>query len=312
MTRLSDCRAALAAARETIAERDSTVALLTKQLADCRAATAKPIPKGISVGGPFTYDWTPAQQQTDLDILKAAGCQWIRIDLAVGNTGPGRDLARRARQQGLKVLGCLVWGRGTTINAFQAAAAAQAEAPLLDALEVGNECNLIGQWPSTPEAYAAVYNAAKAGAAKVSQIPVISTGLSPGPNVTGDLDPRVFLDRALAAGMQPTAIGWHPYCAPNYPSEDATWSTFTKMRDHWTFRKWPVWITEYGESTYVDGVTAGHQAIAIADIFRLWKEFGFTTPIFIYQGRDGGTDPYNDQHHYGIIGKPALEVYRNI
>lgn len=270
-----------------------------------------PYEKGISVGGPFTYDWTPEAQAIDLDLLQSAGAQWIRLNLAVGNTGKGRDLAKRCRDRGLKVVGSVVWGKGRTITPEQAAATAIAEAPFLDAIEVGNECNRWSQWPDTPENYAKIYNAAKGGAKSASpEIPVLTCGLSPGPNVPGDLDPREFLHRALGAGMLPDAIAWNPYSAPNLPSEDATWNTFTKMRTDPTFSQYPIWITEFGAATYTGsgGVTPARQAEMIEDVFAEAERLGIER-VLIYQGRDGGTDPNNDQHHFGIIGKPAYAAF---
>ena len=289
-----------------IAERDKALA----DLKACRDSQTTPPPtptglaKGDSVGGQFTYDFTQADQQKQIDLMKAAGVTWLRIDWASSTSQP-RALAQRAHAQGLKILGTIL-PRGAKSPA-EGSAFAKAEAPYMDAMEVGNEYNLWSQYAASPEAYAALYNACKAEVAKVSGIVVMSTGLSPNPGPpednSGSLEPRVFLDRALAAGMKPTAIAWHPYCQPAVPSEDWNWSNWTKMKTHHTFTEYPIWITEMGAftGTHYQAFDETEQAKYVTDTFNEAKKLGIKTPLFWYQGRDGGDDPANDQHRYGVL-----------
>lgn len=306
-TPLRDCRRDLKA---MTADRDKWKGMyesLVKAIVDAMQQKPPPSPalvKGDSVGGKFVYDWNADDQQRELDAMVAAGVTWVRIDFVWNNMGKPIELAKRLHDQGLKVLGTIVWGRGTTITPEQGRAAAKQAALHVDALEGGNEVNLWSQYPASPEEYAKLFNAIAAGVADAgADVPVISSGMSPGPNTTGDTDPREFLDRALAAGMDADAIGWHPYCQPNMPDVDATWSTLTKMKE-W-MAKHPdhdVWVTEMGAytGTASKALTAGKQAEFVTKAFVELKRLGIVM-VFWYQGRDGGTDLSNDQHNYGLV-----------
>lgn len=306
MTKLSRCREEREALRGALTDMTVDRDKWRKRAEACEVEQIPPPPpvtgrKGDSVGGQFTYDFTLNDQQRQIDLMKAAGCTWIRIDFASSVAQP-RALAQRAHAQGVKVLGTIM-PRGAK-TPMEGAAIAMNEAPFMDAMEVGNEFNLWSQYAASPEAYAALYNACKGGAAQVSNIPVLSSGMSPGPNVTGDTDPREFLDRALASGMKPTAVAFHPYCQPALPSQDYDWSTWTKMK-RWMAQhpEFTIWITEVGAftGTAKNAVSETKQAQFIAEVFTEAKKLGIVTPIFVYQGRDGGDDDANDQHRYGVL-----------
>ncbi len=306
----------------TISQQKATIDSLKKQLADCQNQTPTPPPlppasvqKGIATPGDL-QNWSSTDRARYLDAYKAAGANWIRVGLNWGYPGPGVTLAKEAQARGLKVLGCLM-RYGGILDPYQMADFAGQMALNADAFEIWNEPNISNFWPTPdPVKYAGVYNAGKnAIKAKRPEVTVVSGGLSPAPNSTSTIDPADFLTRALTAGMKPEAIGWHPYCNPNLPGQNATWSTWTKMTSHATWGKYPIWLTEFGAPT--NDVTEAFQAQSVTEAFRLWKSYGLTTPIFIYEGRDGGTDPANSQHHYGMLRydwsqKPSYTAFKNI
>ncbi len=293
-------------------------------LADCLESKAEPEPpppasviaKGVATPGDL-QNWQPADRARYLDAYKAAGAGWIRVGLNYGYPAPGITLSREVRDRGMKVLGCLM-RYGAIVTPFEMADFASQMVPNADAYEVWNEPNIANFWPNPdPVKYAGVYNAAKnAIKNRRPEAVVVSGGLSPAPNALPNLiDPGTFLTQALNAGMKPDAIGWHPYCNPNLPGQDAAWSTWTKMTSHPTWGRYAIWLTEFGAPT--NDVTEAFQAQSVTKAFALWKQYGLATPIFIYEGRDGGTEPANSQHHYGMLRydwsrKPAYDAFKAV
>ncbi len=79
-----------------------------------------------------------------------------------------------------------------------------------------------------------------------------------------------------------------------------------------------IWGTEYGAPTggpagsYVSQAT---QAQMISSAFQLWGSYSWAGPLFIYQGRDQGTDPSTRENFFGFINfdgtpKPAYSAYQ--
>lgn len=286
-------------ATRTKAELKADVEYWKKRALDCEATPAAPVPtvqKGIATAGGLQNELA-ANRARYFDLMKEAGATWVRIGLNYGYPGPGQTMCAEVHARGMKVLGCML-RYGSSVTPMEMAAFAGQVASDADAYEVWNEQNLVkAPWGHIPpEAYAGVYNAAKGALhSKRPGITVVSGGLSPGPNQEGDIDPSEYLTRALNAGMQPDAIGWHPYCAPALPGDlTKTWSTWYKMRKHPSWGKYPIWITEFGVGTRVFGEDL--QAQSVTEVHKVAKADGITTPIFHYEGMDSA-HPDN----YGLV-----------
>lgn len=318
-TQLAAAQAEAAAWR---AKYEDLVAQIVKAMQEAQNPPPPTTQKGISVGGDF-QNLGGAYQAKELDAMQAAGCNWVRVDFNYGAPAPGVAVADEARRRGMKVLAVLIARGGKVLTPAEMAAFATSVVADADAFEVWNEQNINSFWPSpNPEAYAAVYNAARDAIRAKRAVPVLSGGLSPAPNGSSTIAPADFLQRAMAAGMRPDAIGWHPYCSPAMPSGTPTWSAWTQMTQtpEWKAGAIPFWATEFGAPTggtndaaIVDEAT---QAKMIAEALRLWGSYPNTGPLFVYQGRDSNTSGNTTrEEHYGLLRtdfspKPALAAFK--
>lgn len=309
---------------------------LQAELIACQQGTEQPPPppppppptttprKGISVGGDF-QNWSPTDRTRYLDAMVAAGASWIRVDFNYGAAAPGIAVAREVRLRGMKVLAVLI-DRSRTTNADALSAFANAVIGEADAFEVWNEQNLNSFWSNpNPELYASIYNAVKTAIrSKRPGVPVVSGGLSPAPtNPPSSIAPAEYLKRAMAAGMQPDAIGWHPYCSPAFPGSTDGWSAWFQMTQTPEFKGGtiPFWATEFGAPTGGSGdaaiVTETVQKAMIVKAFEMWATYRATGPLFVYQGRDKGISTTDREDHYGLLRadwspKPAFTSFKAV
>jgi hypothetical protein len=273
----------------------------------------------IQNGGPSSYDWS-------------------NIDSVV----------QGAESRGLRVLGGIVytpsWARpsGTsatygpnpsTYAAFASAAVAHYSAMGVHAYEIWNEENTVSSWTPAPNpaAYAALLKAAyPAIKAADPSATVITGGLSPAPNDGTNIAPVTFLSDIYAAGAEGSfdAVGAHPYCWPAMPGDTDTWSAWYQMygtspslrsvmeANGDSAKK--IWGTEYGaptngpSGTYVSEAT---QASMISQAIQLWGSYSWAGPLFIYQGRDLGTDTSSQYNFFGLTNydgtpKPSFGAYQ--
>jgi hypothetical protein len=216
----------------------------TKQ-ANAEAPRAlSPSPYGIAAGGNL-QNLGADELAHELDVYRAAGSKWIRIDInweVIQSAGPSSynwapfdRVVEAARARDLDVLAAFIytpaWARpGTndgrfppadlaTLAAFCRAAVAHYVPMGVHAWEVWNEPNR-GFWKPAPDParYAQVLRLAYDAIKQTdSQAFVVSAGLSPygapGQTDRDGMNPVTFLEKMYAAGAGGhfDALGWHPY-----------------------------------------------------------------------------------------------------
>lgn len=326
--------------REAGLLKDKQIADLTAQLAE-QHPPPPPLPpnrKGVALPGGFQNQPADRRQQL-LRMLRDAGVGWVRINVDPNYPAPALTVLAEIHAAGMKCLAnVMFWtndplqgGRqvGRTPSPVEMAVKIRPiAADNFDAYEIGNEMNLasfsIGDpikdssgnltgWTGPdPVKYAATYNTAKIEIKKVKPNAIVITGgLSPSDGTGSggrDWTPTEFLNTAMAAGMQPDAIGWHPYCwakSPQYPdgtlpSADLNWSAWYQMKKHPLYGKLPWWGTEFGSSTMGPrAVTQIRQAEIQTDGFRIWDGGGV---LFVYMGQKHAPGTNSDEQiGYGII-----------
>jgi hypothetical protein len=199
---------------------------------------------GIAAGGNL-HNLSPDELTHELDVYKAAGSRWIRIDVnweviqhagpASYNWGPFDRVVRAAGERGLHVLAAIIytpaWARpgtneGTyppadlaTFRTFCEAAVAHYLPFGVHTWEIWNEPNR-GFWKPSPDPARYVqmlklaYDAIKRAD---PQSFVVSGGLSPygarGQAGAEGMNPLTFLEKMYEAGAGDhfDALGWHPY-----------------------------------------------------------------------------------------------------
>jgi len=276
----------------------------------------------IQDGGPSTYDWTEVDR-----------------------------IVRGITSRGMKVLGTIAytpsWARpaGTTEKhgpdpdqyaAFAAKAVQHYAAMGVHHYEVWNEPN-IGFWAPKPDPAAytkllkAAYPAIKGADPSAT---VLTGGTAPASTEGSNYSPVDFLKRIYANGGGDSfdAVAHHPYCwaATTFPGEPEEWSAWHQMEGTGQSLRSvmkangdaakKIWGTEYGAPTNGppdDRVTERQQADMITKAYTLWKDYEWAGPLFIYQGRDIGTDTSTREDFFGLLRhdfskKPSYTAYRNL
>jgi hypothetical protein len=200
---------------------------------------------GIAAGGNL-QNLSSDELGRELDVYRAAGSKWIRIDMnweviqAGGpssyNWAPFDRVVQSARARGLEILATFIytpaWARpGTNSGSyppndlaafahFCRAAVARFAPEGVHHWEVWNEPNISGFWGSGPDParytqmLRVAYDAVKAVDPHAF---VVSAGLSPygglGARSSSAMNPVSFLEGMYAAGAGGhfDALGWHPY-----------------------------------------------------------------------------------------------------
>lgn len=254
-----------------------------------------------------------------------------------------------ARSHGLRVLLLLTyapaWARppGTSdhggpvtpaadaaFGRFARAAAARYGPAGVTAYEVWNEPNVPQFWE--PRADAAAYSrllvAAAAGIRAVQPgATVVSGGLAPASDSGGAISPLAFTADLYAdgAGGSFDALGVHPYAYPYLPLAPGTlpFNAFQRsalLREVMVEHGQPdkrVWFTEFGAPTGTarNSVSLKAQASAISQAFGQVDRWPWAGPLFVYELRDGGSDPADLEDNFGLrtvtdAAKPAYDAYR--
>jgi polysaccharide biosynthesis protein PslG len=309
---------------------------------------------GIAAGGSLQNEDATTLGH-DLNMDSAAGARWLRVDInwaQIQQGGPTSydwssvdAVVAGARSRGMNVLGTILytptWAGASVISApapaayatFAAAAARHYEAMGVNAFEIWNEPNTSAFWQNpSPAAYTRVLKAAYPAIKSADpSATVITAGLAPSPTDGTNYSPVDFLSGIYAAGGQGSfdAVGAHPYCAPDYPGNTDSWSAWyqmygtpTSMRSlmiaHGDGAK-KIWATEYGAPTAGPAsegvVTKAVQAAMVTRAYRVWSTYSWGGPLFMYQGRDQGTDTGTSQNFYGFINnnftpKPSYLAYK--
>ena len=273
----------------------------------------------IQAGGPTSYNWT-------------------NIDAVVSG----------AESRGMNVLGVIVynpsWNRPTgtaatygpspaSYAAFALTAVKHYAAMGVHAYEIWNEENTIASWTPapSPSAYASLLQAAYPAIKSADpSATVVTGGLSPAPTDGTNIAPVDFLKAVYAAGGKGSfdAVGAHPYCWPAMPGSNDTWSAWYQMANTTNSlvtvmaangdgaKK--IWGTEYGAPTNGPAgsyVSQDTQAQMITAAFKVWSGYSWAGPLFVYQGRDQGTDTSTRENFFGIQNfdgtpKPAYTAYQ--
>jgi hypothetical protein len=263
------------------------------------------------------------------------------------NWGPIDRVVRASRDRGLRVLGLITytptWARpaGTPDKnpptnpgdfANFAAAAAARYAPLgVREWEIWNEPNSRWFWSPAPNPTAYTNLLIRANAAIKSIDPgatVMTGGFSPAPDSPDGsmIAPVTFLNRVYAAGGGGhfDAVAHHPYNFPYMPLKpepNYNWNAFggvtpklyETMVAHGDGAK-KIWGTEMGAPT-VQGMTPEYVAAYVTEAFSAWRSWPFTGPLFWYSFRDGGTNPTDPEHNFGLVKtngapkEPALSAF---
>ncbi|MFN8494271.1 MAG: cellulase family glycosylhydrolase [Caldilineaceae bacterium] len=289
------------------------------------------------------------QDNRALDIAKAAGFTFVRMDLAWAdieqngqyNFSAYDGLLSALETRGMSALFEIDFGhpahspltefpwtptRPQDIAAF--ARFAQAAATHFRGhnvrYEIWNEPNNIIFWKPTPNPsqYGALAKAAIAAVRLGDPQAQISTGGMGGPEVLA------FMQKMFAAGGAQGAnvIGVHPYRtnAPEYSAMDLlAVNTFANQK---LGRAMAVWDTEWGYPStwgFPSGTVDGHNANnrmrqAVWAARKTLTTWVLNLPVSVwYDLRDDGIDPFDQEHNFGLIdvqynSKPALTVMQTL
>jgi len=186
-------------------------------------------------------------------LIDSLGFDWVKI----------YDLKQVAQYSGKRLLYRIDFKWPTDWTAFRADVISRARELIgqpIDAIEVGNEPNLINEWNSTPNAWQytqmlrVVYTEFKA---VNPTIIIVSGGLAPtlttaDHGAISDLDfAKEMLDNG--AGQWLDAFGYHPYGYNQAPEADPTKSELVfrrteriraLMENHGVYKQ--IWLTEFG------------------------------------------------------------------
>lgn len=306
-------------------------------------------PPSRHLGGVALGSGEPAnpRRRADYAALRAMNATWVRsdIDWRAVEEAPGRwDFSRYdpviddANAEGLRHLAILhtapAWANGGSgayapprdlglLREYCRRTAARYIPRGVRDYEIGNEVNLPhpGWVRPTGPAYvrellepcaAGVRGAARELGARVN---VILGSVVPGG--TGLADPVRFLADVYAAGGAGyfDTVSVHPYTRPLAPTASDHLDGFVE-RVHQTMRAngdagKKIWATEYGYPTSGPHSTPEQRVATYVDAaVDLWYSHPFAGPLFWYSARDTGTDPGDDEQHFGLLrhdgaAKPA-------
>ncbi len=261
--------------------------------------------------------------------------------------GPIDRVVNEARAHHMRVLGTIVftprWARPkdttavygpspTTYGTFAGIAARHYARLGVGTFEIWNEPNSTAFWTPAPDpaAYTADLKAAYAAIKHaVPSATVLTGGLAPAVSASGSYSPLDFLNDIYAAGGGGSfdAVAAHPYSWPAPPGAPLAWSAWYQMygttpslrslmTDHGDGAK-KIWATEFGAPTGGPSgsfVSRGQQAALVLLAYKLFATYPWAGPLFVYQGRDLGTNTSTNQNFFGLEThdfelKPSYRAY---
>jgi hypothetical protein len=220
---------------------------------------------------------------------------------------------------------------------FAAEVAARYPTSIVSAIELENAPNLPGTW-TQPDAcgYTRLMQASYPAIKAVNPTVTVLTGGLGAQNAVRrgvhTIAGETFFSQMYDFGAQGyfDALSWHPYSYPCTPSDSSCskprpWYKNDTVRqlmvDHGDGNKL-IWATEFGSPTggqpddgHVDEAT---QNSIMVDGMTQWAELSYAGPMFIFQFRDGGTDPNKKDDWFGLVSnnfqhqKPAYLTYRKM
>ena len=282
-------------------------------------------------------------REKDLDLIRATGATWCRVDLywpVIQRGGPDSfdfsqadPVIKGIRARGMKPLGILNSFPGWVLEGSEARQFAKFAAECVKhyrcpAYEIWNEPNYRGNFPQSAGTYTAMLRAAYRAIRRVDKsCRIISGGCAPASTTATSYAPAEWLRLIYANGGKGSfdAVGHHPYCfdAHTMPGDQKDWSAWFQMygtepsirsvmADNGEAKKL-VWATEFGAPTNGPGwtVTEPEQAKMISRALELWPTYKWAGPMFIYSHRDRGTDTSDRENFFGIhrfngTAKPAV------
>jgi hypothetical protein len=284
-------------------------------------AATNPVPKGISVGYTFETDFNTmshAQQLAEVNEMKSAGTEWIRVDVWPNYYANAENFSR----YGFKVIAILEdYGVSPYEFAGFAYQAVTTLAPHgVATYEVLNEVNENG---ITPVQYVPVLQAAYLAIKYADpDTTVLTSSLGPG---AGSQSPSAYLEAMYQAGAGGyfDAVGVHPYSYPDLPTTADTWNTFYMLPYvYWVMVEngdsaKKIWITEFGCPTGNEGgftaectpTSLGEQ---ITDAYNQASQWNWVGPVLVYDWRDVNSGGDGD---FGLLNAdnspkvPALAAF---
>jgi hypothetical protein len=199
--------------------------------------------------------------------------------------------------------------------------------------EVWNEPNIPYMWTPKPDPakYTAMLKKAYVAVKQANpKAVVVTAGLSPGWDAPdgSQMHPVTFVQRMYAAGAKGSfdALAHHPSTYPWRSNVVAEWNSFTQTKDmHALMRahgdgKKRIWATEIGFPTGRSprAITEQTQGKYLVESLRLWTDYAFDGPVFVYSMRDEGPDRADHYQNFGLVRtdgtpKPAyLALQRNL
>ena len=281
----------------------------------------------IQAGGPTSYNWAPQDA-----VVKGALARGIQI---LGDIAYTPTWARPA--------GTTDKYAPTNVSDYGnfCKATAQHFSPMgVHAYEVWNEPNTAGMFQPAPDVvkYTAMLKACYTAIKSVDpNSTVVTGGTAPAGkyNASGSsstINGINWLEGIYANGGKGyfDAVGHHPYSYPYDPSTVADWSAWYQMFGttpslrsvmiaHGDGNK-QIWGTEWGMPTngpsgsgYVSEAT---QASQTAEAYKMWTSYSWTGPLFMYEGRDNGTDTSTRENFFGVLRydwsqKPVFAAYKS-
>lgn len=245
--------------------------------------------------------------------MKAAGVQWIRVDIYPGDYTSAKDFAAYGFKVDAIFEDC---STSVSASAFGAAAASAASGLVPDGVTTFELCNEVNK-PLTAAQYVPLLQAGYTAIKAVSSdTTVLSSGLEPN---TGANAPATYLEAMYQDGAKGyfDAVSIHPYSYPDLPEQQpcASWNTFCTgipavrqvMVNNGDSAK-QIWITEEGCPTgtaggYPADCTDATLAQTITEAFDQAKAWGYVGALFVYDWIDS-TGPDGDFGLYTTADSP--------
>ena len=285
-------------------------------------ASSPAVEPGISVGYTFESTFsamTSSEQQASVANMKAAGVQWIRVDIYPGDYTYATEFA----QYGFKV-DAILEDCGATPSAIGDFATQAAQTLIPDGVTTFEVCNEVNG-PYSAATYVPLLQSAYTAIKTVStNTTVLTSGLAPG---TGSDAPATYLESMYEDGAKGyfDAANVHPYSFPDLPEQQpcASWNTFCTgipamrqvMVNNGDSAK-QIWITEEGCPTgtaggYPADCTDATEAETITEAFTQAQAWGYIGPLFIYDWQDStGSDGDFGLYYSNGTSKPtSLAAY---
>ncbi len=302
------------------------VGTFTLPLAEAGAGTLEPdSPWGMGVYL-YRYPNTPEgleQMDHAAAMAQAAGVKWSREEFSWAGTEPARgqfnfefydQVVDTAHRHGISVYGLLAyWSRWTEPYTEQgiedfcawARVVVRRYKDRIKHWEVYNEPNIFF-WKGPRELYPVLLKKCYA-AIKEEDPDAQVLGIS-----TAGIDLQ-FIRQCLDAGAPFDVLTIHPY--RQRLVEESFMSELQDVAERVGGR--PVWITEMGWSTQMDGVSERDQATLLARTYLAAVASGASQNISWYNFRSDGTDPYYNEHNFGVLRrdltpKPAYRALATV